>query len=68
MGRPFYSNEIDDPDLEWLVSNFLSDRPDFVPVESGLLPLILIPYKEEDQAAKPLVTLEEKTKELAKKA
>lgn len=53
MGRPFYPNEVDDPDLDWLVSNFLSDRPDFLPVESGLLPLILIPYAEEKEAELP---------------
>lgn len=47
MGRPFYPNEVDDPDLDWLISNFLSERPDFLPVESGFLPLILIPYVEE---------------------
>lgn len=44
MARAFYSHEADDPDLDWLVSNFLADRPDYVPVESGMLPLILMPY------------------------
>ncbi|MCC6220043.1 MAG: hypothetical protein IT291_02260 [Deltaproteobacteria bacterium] len=46
MGRPFYPHEIDDPDLDWLVSNFLYERPDFLPVEYGLLPLVLIPLPE----------------------
>ncbi len=46
MGRPFYPHEIEDPDLDWLVSNFLYERPGFVPVESGSLPLILIPFNE----------------------
>ena len=47
MGRPFYPHEADDPDLDWLVSNFLYERPDFLPVESGMLPLMLIPYFDE---------------------
>lgn len=47
MGRPFYPHEADDPDLDWLVSNFLYERPDFLPVESGMLPLMLIPFYEE---------------------
>lgn len=46
MARPFYPHEADDPDLDWLVSNFLYERPDFMPVETGMLPLILLPYKE----------------------
>lgn len=44
MGRAFYPNEVDDPDLDWLVSNFLYERPDYLPVESNNLPLMLIPY------------------------
>ncbi len=47
MARPFYPHEADDPDLDWLVSNFLYERPDFLPVEAGILPLVLIPYIEE---------------------
>lgn len=46
MGRPFYPTEVDDPDLDWLVSNFLYERPDFIPVESGPLPLMLMPFLE----------------------
>lgn len=46
MGRPFYPHEADDPDLDWLVSNFLYERPDYQPIESGMLPLVLIPYNE----------------------
>lgn len=46
MARPFYPQEADDPDLDWLVSNFLYERPDFVPVECGMLPLVLIPHNE----------------------
>ncbi len=45
MGRPFFPHEADDPDLDWLVSNFLYERPDYVPVETGMLPLVLIPYQ-----------------------
>ena len=47
MARPFYPHEADDPDLDWLVSNFLFERPDFLPVEYGMLPLILLPYRED---------------------
>lgn len=49
MGRPFYPTEVDDPDLDWLVSNFLYERPDYIPVESGPLPLMLMPYTDEKQ-------------------
>jgi hypothetical protein len=52
MGRPFYPHEADDPDLDWLVSNFLYERPEFQPVETGMLPLVLIPYYDEVTAAK----------------
>ena len=48
MGRPFYPTEAEDPDLDWLVSNFLYERPDYFPVETGSLPLMLIPYLEEE--------------------
>lgn len=47
MARAFYPHEADDPDLDWLVSNFLYERPDYLPIESGMLPLMLIPYKED---------------------
>lgn len=46
MGRPFYSHEADDPDLDWLVTNFLYERSDYVPVENDMLPLVLIPFHE----------------------
>ncbi len=46
MGRPFYLNEVEDPDLDWLVTNFLYERPDFIPVETDLLPLVLLPFIE----------------------
>lgn len=46
MGRPFYPQEADDPDLDWLISNFLYENPDFIPVEVGMLPLVLIPFRE----------------------
>lgn len=48
MGRPFFPHEADDPDLDWLVSNFLYQRPDFMPVECGMLPLILLPYTADE--------------------
>ena len=47
MARPFYIYEADDPDLDWLISNFLYERPDFIPLEVGSLPLMLLPYHEE---------------------
>ncbi len=47
MGRPFYPHEADDPDLDWLVSNFLYERPCYQPVEAAMLPLVLIPYYDE---------------------
>ena len=43
MARPFYPHEIDDPDIDWLISNFLYERPDYMPVEFGMSPLILLP-------------------------
>ena len=46
MDRVFYQSEIDDPDLEWLVSSFLSERPDFIAIESSFIPFVLIPYIE----------------------
>lgn len=46
MGKPFYPSDVDDPDLDWLVSNFLYENPDFVPVEAGSLPILLIPFQE----------------------
>ena len=51
MARPFYPHEADDADLDWLVSNFLCDRPNYMPIESGMLPLILLPYNEPKVAA-----------------
>jgi hypothetical protein len=46
MARPFYPHEADDPDLDWLISNFLYERPEYIPVEVGMLPLVLIPYRD----------------------
>ena len=51
MGRPFYPHEADDPDLDWLVTNFLYERPDFIPVEADALPLMLIPYRDAQATA-----------------
>lgn len=50
MGRPFYPHEADDPDLDWLVSNFLYERPNYIPVDTSMLPLVLIPYQEQAEA------------------
>ena len=46
MGRPFYPQEADDADLDWLISNFLYENPDYIPVEVGVLPLILLPFRD----------------------
>lgn len=59
MGRPFYPHEADDPDLDWLVSNFLYERPCFLPVETGSLPLVLLPY-EDEAAPEPIEATEGK--------
>jgi len=53
MGRPFYPHEADDPDLDWLVSTFLCERPNFVPVESPMLPLLLLPSQDDDFESVP---------------
>ncbi len=55
MGRPFYPHEAEDPDLDWLVSNFLYERPDYMPVEAPMLPMLLLPFREgTDKAPKAL--------------
>lgn len=62
MGRAFYPSEVEDPDLDWLVSNFLYEHPDFLPVENGILPIMLLPFKEipaEDFEVSVLVDSEE---------
>ena len=54
MGRPFYPHEAEDPDLDWLVSNFLYERPDYMPVEAPMLPMLLLPFREGvDKAERP---------------
>lgn len=59
--RPFYPHEADDPDLDWLVSNFLYERPNYIPVEAGSLPIMLMPYHEfEADVRKPSRKREEK--------
>lgn len=61
MARPFYPHEADDPDLDWLVSNFLYERPHFFPVETAMLPLVLLPYREHVPARIPLLPEPEST-------
>ena len=46
MARAFYSHEMSDQDLEWLVTEFLTERPDFLPIETGSSCLMLVPYCE----------------------
>jgi len=50
--RPFFPHEADDPDLDWLLSNFLQERPNYIPVESGSLPIVLLPYRGKYELAK----------------
>ena len=66
MGRPFYPQEADDPDLDWLISNFLYENPDYMPVEVGMLPLVLIPFydKKNDNREMPLADLDEDSKDV----
>ncbi len=60
MARPFYPHEADDPDLDWLISNFLYERPNYIPVEVGMLPLVLIPFREPlSDADMPIAELED---------
>lgn len=33
MARAFYSHETIDQDLNWLISNFLYERPNYLPVD-----------------------------------
>ena len=66
MARPFYPHEADDPDLDWLVSNFLYERPDFIPIETGALPLVLIPYQETGTGERPERRSEKDTDDLAR--
>ena len=47
MARGFYSYEIGDQDLDWLISNFLCEHPEFMPIESGHLPIVLLAQNEE---------------------
>lgn len=51
MSRAFYSHEIDDPDLDWLITTFLSERPNYMPVDSASLPIVLIPVMDEFEEA-----------------
>ena len=55
MARPFYPHEAEDPDLDWLVSNFLYDRSDYIPIECSGLPLLLLPYREVRAESRPEV-------------
>ena len=46
MGRPVYPHEMCDPDFAWLISSFREQNPDFVPIESALLPVVLLAVDE----------------------
>jgi hypothetical protein len=64
MGRPFYPQEADDPDLDWLISNFLYENPDYMPVEVGMLPLVLIPFYDKKDEVREIPVLEEDNKDV----
>ncbi|MBL7663425.1 hypothetical protein JNK13_11800 [bacterium] len=51
MARAFFPHEIEDPDLEWLVTTFLYDKPNYIPVEVSDVPLALIPISDEMEKA-----------------
>ncbi len=66
MARPFYPYEADDPDLDWLISNFLYERPNYWAVDAGVLPLVLIPIPENLIPLKDLV-LDERSEAQSRK-
>ncbi|MDR2337534.1 MAG: hypothetical protein LBE20_02665 [Deltaproteobacteria bacterium] len=50
MGRAFYSHESEDPDLDWLITNFLSERSNYIAVETeSNVPYTLIQYNIYEQ-------------------
>ena len=66
MARAFYPHEVDDPDLEWLVTTFLGEQPNYIPVEAGPLPIILLPIHECSEPLDPDLSylLEDDSEEL----
>ena len=38
-----FSYEVSDPDFSWLISTFQEENPDCFCVESGCLPVVLLP-------------------------
>lgn len=46
MGRPVYPHEMCDPDFAWLISSFREQNPQYVPIESALLPVVLLAVDE----------------------
>lgn len=49
MARGLFSHERNDPDVEWLISNYLESRTDLEMIDISGLPLVLI----EKPKAKP---------------
>ena len=43
MCRAMFSFEVSDPDFSWLISTFQEENPDCFCVESGCLPVVLLP-------------------------
>ena len=47
MGRAFYPTECEDPDLDWLINTFLSERSNYIAIEvHESVPFVLIQYNE----------------------
>jgi len=45
--RAFYPTECEDPDLDWLITTFLSERSNYIAVEAHeTVPFMLIQYKD----------------------
>lgn len=42
MARPIYPHELSDPDFSWLITNFRENFPNYVGIESSLLPVAFI--------------------------
>lgn len=51
MARAIYQHELSDPDFCWLIQRFQENNPNFVLVETSVLPLVLV-----QAAAQPIET------------
>lgn len=46
MARAFTFDEVDDPDLQWMISDFLNGDPNYILVELEGLPYVLLPTQD----------------------